>query len=100
MGVDESFEQDFQTLGATPRAHAVVGLCELRHLNERQLHEQTLVAALLVAHVTLVEHLKRLIEEAGGTLLRLRLKLCRLLLARLQQLERALVFCHEHVAYV
>ena len=32
--------------------------------------------------------MKSLIEEAGGTLLCLRLKLCRLLLARLQQLER------------
>ena len=55
-------EQGFQSSGLAPRTwHTVVGLCNLCHLNEGELNEQALVAAVAVVDVTLVEQSQGLI---------------------------------------
>ena len=51
---DNVLEQAFQSSGPTPTANAFVRLRELCYLNQCQLNEQTLVAALTLVHVTVV----------------------------------------------
>ena len=94
-------EQGFQTFGATPRAiGSILGLCQLSHLYECQLDEQSLVAALSVGQVALIGQLQCLIQELRGASLRLVGILLHLLLACVEQFQSALVLSHEHVAYV
>ena len=93
-------EQDFQLFGATPRAIRILRLRQLSHLNERQLHEQTLVAALTVGEVALIHYLQCLIKKLCRAFLSLFLILCLLSFAHLQQLNGLLILRHEHVTYV
>ena len=99
-GEIKKFEQGFQLFGATPRAVGILRLRDLRNLDERQLHEQALVAALSVAQVALVHQFQSLVEELCRARLSLRAVLGALLLAHLEQLQRLLVLSHEHVAHV
>ena len=97
----ELLEQGFQSLGAAPRGRrVVVGLSELSHFDECQLNQQALVARLLVLHVAAIHQLQCLVEEAHGASLSLLLVALALLVAHLEQRQRGLVFCHQHVARV
>ncbi len=93
-------EQGFQTLGATPRASlGIIGLRDLRHADERELHQQPLVAALPVVDVALVDDLQTLVQERRRAFLRLLLIALPLPLAHLEQAQRLGVACHHHVAH-
>ena len=58
LGGLDVLEQGFQSLGATPRPGGIIvfGLCDLGHADECQFGQQTLVAALPVVDVALVEN--------------------------------------------
>ena len=95
-----ALEQGFQSFRAAPRDRSLFFLGDLRHLYQRQFHQQPLVAALAVVDVAIVHDFQCLIQELRLTSLRLILELLHLPLAHLQQRKRLRVFCHHHIAHM
>ena len=95
-------EQGFQSHRATPTSRhvSVVWLGELSHAYESQLNQKTLVAALAILHITLVQDFQRLVKEWQRAFLSLLLVFGSLALAHFKKAKRLLVFCHHHVAHV
>ena len=84
---------------AAPRTGVVV-LRYLRYLDECQLHQQPLVAALPVVDVAPVGYTQHLVEKLGGALGGLRAEFLPLLVAHVEQGQRGGLLGHHHVAHM